>query len=60
MSKLINKKAVKLALLEEAKRSRPFNKFSRVSGKTLDDCDRAVADWIRSRVRSTPSKGVTL
>ena len=57
---LLCREHVREFLLDAAKAHRPFNKFSRVSEDTLVAANAALRQWCVSRVKSTPSKGVTL
>lgn len=57
---LLCRAAVRRFLLETAKRERPFNKFKRVSEDTLVAANAELRRWLVSRVKSMPSKGVTL
>ncbi|HMP83236.1 MAG TPA: hypothetical protein PKA41_11095 [Verrucomicrobiota bacterium] len=57
---LLCRSAVRQLLLDTAKRERPFNKFSRVSEDTLVAANAMLRQWIVQRVKSAPSKGVTL
>lgn len=56
----INRANVKRLLLEAAHQHRPFNKFTRVAGQTLIDCNEAVRSWAISRVKQQCSKGKTI
>jgi hypothetical protein len=57
---LLNRDATRKFLLEFAKEARPFNKFSRVSEKTLELVNAGVRQFCQNLVRRKPSKGVTL
>lgn len=57
---LLCRSAVREFLLDEAARSRPFNKFSRVSEETLVIINELVKQACRSHVRRLPSKGKTI
>lgn len=57
---LLCRSEVRKFLLEAAGRHRPFNKFSRVSEDTLIAANAMLRQWIVSRVKAAPSKGVTL
>lgn len=57
---LLCRSAVREFLLEAGRQHRPFNKFSRVSEDTLLAANAALRAWCVSRVKSAPSKGVTL
>ena len=57
---LLCREHVREFLLDAAKQHRPFNKFSRVSEDTLIAANAALRQWLVSRVKSAPSKGVTL
>lgn len=57
---LLCREHVREFFLEAAKHHRPFNKFSRVSEDTLIAANAALRQWIVSRVKAAPSKGVTL
>ena len=57
---LLCRSEVREFLLEAASRHRPFNKFSRVSEDTLVAANAMLRQWCVSRVKSAPSKGVTL
>lgn len=57
---LLNRQACRELFLDTAKRERPFNKFSRVSEDTLIAANAMLRQWIVARVKSAPSKGVTL
>lgn len=57
---LINRSACREFILQAAKQHRPFNKFSRVSEDTLIAANAMLRQWLVSRVKGTPSKGVTL
>lgn len=56
--KLINKKHVKAFALEMAKDR--AHKFTRVGGDFLLLCEGRLKEFIRSHVRSLPSKGRTI
>jgi hypothetical protein len=57
---LLCRSAVRELFLDTAKQLRPFNKFSRVSEETLIAANAQLRAWIVQRVKSAPSKGVTL
>ena len=57
---LLCRQHVRDFLLEAGKQHRPFNKFSRVSEDTLVAANAMLRQWCVSRVKSAPSKGVTL
>ena len=57
---LLCRSKVREFLLEAAEQHRPFNKFSRVSEDTLVAANAMLRQWCVSRVKSAPSKGVTL
>lgn len=57
---LLCRSAVREFLLEAGKQHRPFNKFSRVSEDTLIAANAQLRAWLVARVKSSPSKGVTL
>jgi len=56
---LINRKAVRVFLLDHADRTRPEVGMTRVSAKALDDIERKVAAMLRGLVQSHPSRGKT-
>lgn len=57
---LLCREHVREFLLDAARQHRPFNKLSRVSEDTLVAANAALRQWLVSRVKSAPSKGVTL
>ena len=57
---LLCREHVREFLLDAAKAHRPFNKFSRVSEDTLIAANAMLRTWLTSRVKSAPSKGITL
>lgn len=57
---LLCRSAVRKFFLDTAGRERRFNKFSRVSEDTLVAANAMLRQWIVARVKSAPSKGVTL
>lgn len=57
---LLCRSAVRSFLLDAARQHRPFNKFSRVSEDTLIAANSMLRQWLISRVKCAPSKGVTL
>lgn len=56
----INRKAVKNFLLEHAARTRPANKFKRVSAETLKQMNDVVRVAMQNHVHRHPSVGKTL
>lgn len=60
LTPLLCRSAVREFLLDAGKQHRPFNKFSRVSEETLVAANAMLRQWLVSRVKSTPSKGITL
>lgn len=58
--RLINESAVRKTLLEVAREKRPFNKFKRVSARTLAGVNLHVLFHIEHLVHSAPSRGKTL
>jgi hypothetical protein len=58
--KLICAAQCKKFSLEVAARLRPANKFSRTSKSFLSSCEIALRNHIESRIKTHPSKGVTL
>jgi hypothetical protein len=60
LTPLLCRSAVRQFLLDAGKQHRPFNKFSRVSEDTLIAANAMLRAWCVSRVKSAPSKGVTL
>lgn len=56
---LINRKAVRVFLLDHADRTRPEVGMTRVSAKALDDIDRKFQTMLRGLVQSHPSRGKT-
>lgn len=57
--KLINRKRVKEFALETAKSTRA-QKFTRVGGEFFLKCEANLKEYIRSHIRSIPSKGKTI
>jgi hypothetical protein len=56
---LINKTHCRAYALEAAKQERA-HRFTRVSPDVYEDLNRVVANWLRARVKSQPSKGQTI
>ena len=56
---LINRKAVRVFILDHADRTRPEVGMTRVSAKALDDIERKFMTSLRGYVQSHPSGGKT-
>lgn len=56
---LINKKALRLHILERARATR-YHEFTRVSPKALEQCEIAMKMYIDKQLETLPSKGRTI
>ncbi len=57
---LITKKAVGQLALEMAKQERGAQPFTRVGASFYIEANSALRRWMRDRIKSLPSKGVTI